>query len=470
MLRQDFLLLRSPRCCSIAAAAVLIAASPLSAQQPNRTETDQTAEALKPTVDRPADATAVTDPAEGRLQNLATGDNQSDPPPAVLPRVMGMTLENKGRQEPFVKDVFPTSPAWDAGVRKGDYLVRFGDVSDLPYDEFIQAISEVAEENYEGDKIPIVVQRSRRPADQPREGRNPDNQLAESRDGQIEMTIAAVGRTPEEMRELQERAQEKLEESRTAASQPSRAATTEELEELIQLQKAALAGELSEADRDRYYELDQKVYGGGFGGMYGLGYGGYGVGGGYGVAAGGGPQTTVSPDSGVQGATPGDVDSTYGAADGTFNGGEANGRPGDSPSSQAAGANPGMQAEYQRLQAARGGGGLSTSQLRRLQAMEQLSGSGMNQSAMSQQQQMMQRLRGQEFNRLQAAANGGATLNAMQQSRLQQYRSSFGGGAMQQGGQSTAAPGTARAAAGAPAAAGSASPTAGAAGAGGGTR
>ncbi|WP_350208813.1 hypothetical protein [Botrimarina sp.] len=488
---------------------------------------------IKPTppLSGPADPTAR--PAGPPLGAETLAPPTAEPPgegPLTedVTRVLGMTLRKKDSNHPYIDDVFRSSPAWEAGVRKGDYLMKFAGVSDTDYATFIEGVVQVAEETYEGDEIPIVVLRpdgqpaadpetpgdqqeqdpqgqaeptdpriaqreanaAQREADRDRvarstrdEARRPSapqgssaprdsEQAARLQGRRIETTIAAAGRTPEEMQELQDRGQERQKEARIEemaekATQrgPIRAAKTEELEELIRLQERALSGELSEAERQRFYDLDTRVYGGGFGGVYGLGLGygglGYGVGAANGALGTGAGNLGTNQPTGGRGVVDqsGNVDDSYGLADGTFGGGTASGAnnvPGASPSGERGSRLSQLQQEYLRLQAARGGGGLSAAQQRRLNALDRLSGAGgaLGGGEGQRLNQAMQRLRSDEFSRLQSAVSRGASLSAQQRARLQQYRGALNAGQMNRGaagqgglgrgagGQNPAAPGT----------------------------
>jgi PDZ domain len=114
-----------------------------------------------------APAAASADQAAGHVP--AANDDAQQPETHLL----GMTIVRNDEGQPLVKEVYPTSPAWDSGVREGDVLVEFDGVKPKQDDNWWDAIGTIAQDKDQGETIFVVIQR---------------------KDAKLELRIAAQGR------------------------------------------------------------------------------------------------------------------------------------------------------------------------------------------------------------------------------------------------------------------------------------
>lgn len=334
---------------------------------------------------------------------------------------------------PYVDEVYPKSPSWDAGLRKGDRLLSFDDVRDVPYETFIEGIREVTDEKVEGDQIAVTYVRG---------------------SDKNATWIAAQGRTAEERRELEQRAEALAEQRRREQSDSMKPGewTTAELEEYAELhERRSSGGSMSEDQNNRLTEFESYYLGDGrYGGYYPpvVGPG----------AVAGAPRSAndASTQSENQRADA-SSDEQPGVAAGTFQGDEGR-APGtfdddfhparprdpeptdgfadevaDAPGDRARPASPrnprptnGLADEYARLQTLRQQGSLNPQQQRRIAAIESLRSSG----AFTNMPEAARLSRGvydgyqNELNRLNAMQRQGNTLTPAQTQRMRQLQQS----------------------------------------------
>lgn len=207
--------------------AVAVAGSTLVAKQP----------------DRPA--------AKQRLaENVINNADQEAIADDVKAPIYGLTLEKRGENRPYVAAVEPSSRPWKAGLREGDVVVAVNDIEaeEVPYDEFIEKMRDVAAATYEGDSFQVTFER---------------------KGHEREVEMPGAGRSPEDLRDLQARSEaaiaEKLEDDRPSdqAAEPS-TATTEELEAYVELATRAQEGALTPREQRRLNDLGTVVLGTGW--------------------------------------------------------------------------------------------------------------------------------------------------------------------------------------------------------------
>jgi hypothetical protein len=73
--------------------------------------------------------------------------------------VLGMYIQEAANERAIVVKVAPTSPAFEAGIRKGDQIVSFAGFKATKYREWIDGMRRLATEAPDGRMLPIVVVR-----------------------------------------------------------------------------------------------------------------------------------------------------------------------------------------------------------------------------------------------------------------------------------------------------------------------
>lgn len=72
--------------------------------------------------------------------------------------VLGMKLKVED-QTIRVKDVGATTPAWDAGIRKGDKLISLNNLKPKVFDEWVKDLNRILADTPDGQSVPVVIER-----------------------------------------------------------------------------------------------------------------------------------------------------------------------------------------------------------------------------------------------------------------------------------------------------------------------
>jgi membrane-associated protease RseP (regulator of RpoE activity) len=140
---------------------------------------DETSAASSATGDESDDPNLVTYP-ENEEPNEVPGDNTIKPQPVSPARkqalqrrageqvgdsprgravVLGMHIQEADNERAKVVEVAPASPAFDAGIRKGDEIVSFDGFKATTYRDWIDGMRRLAADVPDGDTVPIVLMR-----------------------------------------------------------------------------------------------------------------------------------------------------------------------------------------------------------------------------------------------------------------------------------------------------------------------
>lgn len=264
----------------------------------------------------------------------------------------GIGLENTDRSIPRVTYVKPGSNIDKAGLEVGDLILEFGDVRDLPFEQFLEGVEKVIDDTDKTDSIHIAYERAGRVA---------------------ETEMKGFGRSFESLRRLKQRSESRVEEALSPDQQKDQPqawsseepVSTEMIEEYLALQQQAEQGTLRGADRARYDRLGGVVLGG---------YGGVALGTQQAPTT-GGAVASGAGQVGIGQAGTGQVGAAGGAtANAATQGGAITNNPNVPQGANVDRfANSALRQEIQTLRATQQQGQLSTAQNRRLTALNQLS-------------------------------------------------------------------------------------------------
>src|SRR4051812_2571039 len=101
---------------------------------------------------------AAKDAAAAEKLNLRAGERVGAEPRGKA-QVLGMALQEGPRDQVKVVDVAMNSPAFDAGVMKGDEIVAFQGFRGETYRKWIDGIRRLTTDTAAGLKIPVVLSR-----------------------------------------------------------------------------------------------------------------------------------------------------------------------------------------------------------------------------------------------------------------------------------------------------------------------
>jgi hypothetical protein len=118
----------------------------------------------------PAEADQVTDsdtPGERIVIETELPPEEDIAPEleSTRPAILGMTIEEELDGRAFVTEVGATSPAWDAGIRRGDEIISLHGMRIETFPEWVEGVRKVIADAVDGQSIPIEIVREGSPLD-----------------------------------------------------------------------------------------------------------------------------------------------------------------------------------------------------------------------------------------------------------------------------------------------------------------
>jgi hypothetical protein len=95
--------------------------------------------------------------------NLPSGDPTESFADAIQNQILGMTLFQDARGRAMVTDVSVNSPAWDAGIRKGDQLLELAEIKPTDFRKWSEDIRRVLGDTEDGKSVAATVARRGEP-------------------------------------------------------------------------------------------------------------------------------------------------------------------------------------------------------------------------------------------------------------------------------------------------------------------